>query len=219
MISGRTLPGSGLIIHLLSPGNRWQCGQRNLRRIHLVVILFERTLVLTQMLHFEKSYSKIGGEELALRRWRRFVGLYLEDGYDEDHADLGRPLMYHVHETGSQPRTRQQLNVRHQHAGRVRRRSRYVPSYVDRIHHAHLSPLSIGLSPLKIRGGAIASSTTDRIQSGRSTRRKHQVDGNLRLLDPSIKDILEAAFTDSRVYRQRHKNFEGRQVLHDRRCS
>lgn len=62
MISGRTLPGSGLIIHLLSPGNRWQCGQRNLRRIHLVVIgiLFERTLVSTQMLHFEKSYSKIG---------------------------------------------------------------------------------------------------------------------------------------------------------------
>lgn len=141
--------------------------------------IFE-TQVLRVPMKIHRQTSSAGGEQLSLRRRWRFIGLYLEYRYDEDHAELGRSLAYHLHEAGSQPRTRQQLDVRHQYARCVRDRSRYIPGDVDGICHSPLPSLCLGLPPLEIGGGAITLNATDRAQSGRSTGRKHQVNGNLR---------------------------------------
>lgn len=110
-----------------------------------------------------RQTSATSGKQFALCRRRRLARLYLEDGDNEDQADFGRSLVDHLHKAGCQLRAREQLDVRNQHARRVRRRSRYVPGDVDRICHAFLLSLGLGLSRPKIRGGAITlSAITDR---------------------------------------------------------
>lgn len=145
-----------------------------------------------------RQTGSIRGEKLLLGCWRRLVGFYLEDWHHEGYSDLGWPSVYHFHEARGQLCARQQLDVRYEDARGIRRHSRDVTSDIDRIRHAPLSPLGLSLPPLEIGGCAIAlDAARDRAQGGRSTGRKHQMDGNLR-------DKIEC-YTELRINREEER--------------